>query len=120
MGWVRTNTLRHGNHNNLTSSHTKDKNVKETREKGQQDYSTPVKSRVMLEEARRDAIGTHHFVSGTRKKVFICNDRREYKNLQGEMNQLEKKKAYHIKKYDDEIKDWKAILKQLRNEKEGR
>lgn len=74
----------------------------------------------MFGEARREAMGLHHFVSDTRRKVFICNDRREYKNLQGEVQKLEKRKANNMKKYDDEIKDWKEILKQLQDEKEGK
>jgi hypothetical protein len=73
----------------------------------------------MFEEAKREAIGLQHFASNTRRKIFICSDRREHTTLQNKVEKLEKRKINNIKKYEDEMKDWKEILRQLQHEKEG-
>ena len=53
------------------------------------------------------------------KRSFLCKDRREFSLLQSTLGDLQKSSETRIKEYDDNKRDLKWVLYNLRHEKTG-
>ncbi|KAK3744482.1 hypothetical protein QZH41_012898 [Actinostola sp. cb2023] len=73
----------------------------------------------MFSETKREAMSRDNFTTDSRRKHFMCTDRREHTILQKAVEKLEIRKTNNVKKYAQEIKDWKESFKQFEREKEG-
>lgn len=73
----------------------------------------------MFHESQRDAMGRDNFTTNSKRKYFMCTDRRDFTNYQNVVEELEQNKRRSIKRYEEEIMDCKKIYQQFELQKQG-